>query len=168
MAITSGHSLRQTKHRHGFLTKCSKLTKLWFVDRRKKGINLILDRNSDKWLENIFWTWGVSTLSPCPELGTAHAVMLQPVPGTPWYWTLWVHSKAEMSWSSPRPCPQRGCGCAGTAVLCDQGILWDVTSGSTTANGGQQKCHYCSQALTITYPSKSKMRCPACCQILVF
>lgn len=52
----------QTKHRQGFLTKCSKLPLTCFVDRRKKGINLILDRDSDEGLENVFWTWGVSTL----------------------------------------------------------------------------------------------------------
>lgn len=43
-------SLIQTKHKHGFLTKCSKLPlkTLWFVDRMMKGINLILNRSSDR------------------------------------------------------------------------------------------------------------------------
>lgn len=50
MDIASGHlndifSLTQTKNRNGFLIKHSKVpaTKLWFVDRRIKRINLVMN-----------------------------------------------------------------------------------------------------------------------------
>ena len=155
MSIACSHlsiffPLTQTKHRHGVLTKCSKspLTKLWFLDRRKKGINLILNRDSDKQLENVFWTWGMPTLHPCPVLGTAYPTVRQPCPGLlgpqDGAGLLWVHSKAdrdELVFSSPvspKSMWLRWCHCA---LWPGDGWPWCATSGRTTANGGgQQKC----------------------------
>ncbi|PKU44033.1 hypothetical protein llap_5651 [Limosa lapponica baueri] len=103
-----------------------------------KGINLILNRNSDEELENVFWTWDMSTLSPCPVLGKAYTTVLLPCPGTcgpqdDARLSEYTAKQTEMNWSSPHPCPQRGCGCIGTTVLCDQEM---ATSGRTTANVG--------------------------------
>lgn len=134
MGFASGHLndllpliLNKAKQRHGFSTEHSKLpsTKLCFADRRMKGINLILNRNNDEQLENVFRTWDVA--SPAHGrcwalLGAAYTAVPQPCPGTHGptgrCWALWVHSKAgrdELVFSSPM-CPKRmwlhWCHCA--------------------------------------------------------
>lgn len=158
-----------------FLTKCSKLplTRLWFIDRRMKGINLILNRNSDEQLKNVFWTWGMSTLSQCPVLGTAYTTGLQPCsdtcgPQDGAGLSGFTAKQAEMSWSSPHPCSQREHDCAGTAVLCDQRWPWGANSDRTTTNaGGTAKVLLLLRDWTMPYPSESKVKCPTRCQLLV-
>lgn len=115
MGIASGQlnyifSLIQTKDRHRFLIKSSKVpvTKLWFVDQGNQG-----NKSCDEQLENVSQTWGMSTRSPCPVLGTAHTTVLLPcTPGLQDGAGLFgvTTKRTEMSRSSTHPCPQRGRG----------------------------------------------------------